>query len=100
MRRLVFVFAGACTTGAILPPIEPPSLNSRGAVHASRSAVLHAWMSGLRGECEDVRDYMEYALNFERDAESMQLLHHRIMLECQGRLDSLPVQEQEKPDEE
>ena len=81
---MVFLFAGACSTGAMLPPLAPGPLRVSAPAHASRAAVLQAWRSGLIGECAAVDAHLAFAEHFEEDAFVLEELGDRIAWECQA----------------
>ena len=69
MRGLVFLFAGACGTGAMLPPLAPGPLRVSAPAHASRAAV---------------GAHLAFAEHFEDDPSVMEDLGERIEWECQA----------------
>ena len=82
---MVFLFAGACSTGAVLPPVVrgPVSSQSSG-VHLSRAAVLHAWVDGLQGNCERVEHHLANAVLVGGEHEEIQEISSRIAEECRA----------------
>lgn len=85
MRGFLFLFAGACSTGAVLPPVvRGPVSSQSSAVHLSRAAVLHAWVDGLQGNCERVEHHMANAVLVGGEHEEIREISSRIAQECRA----------------
>ena len=83
MRRLFFVFAGACSTGAVLPPVARGPVSSQGAgVHLSRAAVLQAWVQGLDGNCTGAEEHLATAALVGEAPEEIRGISSRIAEAC------------------
>lgn len=84
---MVFLFAGACSTGAVLPPVaRSPGGSQVPAIHLSRAAVLQAWVEGLRGNCEQAQNQLNRALLVGSYDEEIHALSSQIQHECQSAL--------------
>lgn len=82
---MLFLFAGACSTGAVLPPVgRGPMATQDPAIHLGRAAVLQAWVNGLHGECESAEAHLSRASLVGVEREEIQRLVARIGQECRA----------------